>query len=149
MAKTTVPRAVETAKFISWIDDPTITEQLVNDLKVYTWEIGRECAVVMLRGGKAAIVAGGYRGISFELRESAFVDPFGARLQSACIRVDQQPVQVDKLICHTHPPPPSGPSDDDFKMLEILGQEESIIFEINGEKAGTRFSHKKSSGGTI
>ena len=139
MATRKAPKRIENAHFIAWVDSAVDLGALVNDLKVYTWEKGCECAVVDLRGGRRAIVAGGSHGISFKLRHSAFVDPFGHRMSYAVIVIDGQPLRIDRLVCHTHPPPPTGPSADDIRMLELLEQDESIIFEINGDADGTIF----------
>jgi proteasome lid subunit RPN8/RPN11 len=48
-------------------------------------------------------------------------------------------MRVDELVCHTHPPPPTGPSKADFEMLKVLNQSQSIIFEINGDPDGVVF----------
>ena len=47
-----------------------------------------------------------------------------------------KPVGVKRIYFHTHPRV-TGPSDDDFKVLAILGQSRFYIFEIGGEPGGT------------
>ena len=147
MAKRKTPRRVDKAKFITWVEATHELGELVNDLKVYTWQTRRECAVIELRGGLRAMVSGGTHGIAFDVRSGALVDPFGNPVEYASIEISGQPFPIDRLTCHTHPPPPTGPSDDDFRMLEIQRQNESIIFEINGDPKGTRFRRKSPSRG--
>ena len=78
-------------------------------------------------------------GISFRLREAAIIDPFGRREIYPTVEIDSQPMRVDRLVCHTHPPPPIGPSRADYEMLRMLNQSESIIFEINGDPQAILF----------
>ncbi|HLL90601.1 MAG TPA: hypothetical protein VK324_14970 [Tepidisphaeraceae bacterium] len=137
-----LPKRVERASVLAEFDITVRREQMINDLKVYTWENGRECALLTLRGGKSVVVAGGVRGIAFEVRYAAGLNPFGEREAYPVVRVDGQPIRVDRLICHTHPPPPTGPSDADFTMLDLLQQEESVIYEIGGEPKGTMFRRR-------
>ena len=69
--------------------------------------------------------------MTLELRSGALVDPFGRLLQFPCVDVDGQPLRIERLVSHTHPEP-TGPSEADFKVLELLDQDESILYEING-----------------
>ena len=40
------PKKVEPARFVRWIDPDE--DDLINDLKAYTWTTGREHAIVVL-----------------------------------------------------------------------------------------------------
>jgi hypothetical protein len=134
------PRRVEPAKFVCWINHDS--GESIDDLKAYTWVTEREHAIVELQNGRRALVCGGSHGMTFQLRTGALVDSAGKQLQFPCVEVDGQPIRVLKLIVHTHPEP-TGPSDADFRLLKLLNQEESLLFEINGEAGGTRFRQKK------
>jgi hypothetical protein len=137
------PKDVEPARFVKWLD-PDDGER-INDLKAYTWATGREHAIVEFHGvygGRPALVCGGKYGMTLELRPGAMVDPLGRPLQLPCVDVDGQPLRVQKLVAHTHPEP-TGPSDADFKLLELLGQDESVLYEINGPIEGTVFRTKR------
>jgi hypothetical protein len=107
-------------------------------LKVYTWETNREHAVLQFRGGRRAVVCGGTHSIRFEVRQSGVVSPLGQREEYASVTVLGQPLRIEKLVMHTHLAP-TGPSRADFEMLKLLGQKESIIYEIFGPGEGTRF----------
>jgi hypothetical protein len=135
-------KRIETAKFVDWVS--VHDEDLVNDAKAFTWSSMREHAVVRLRGGRYALVHGGSHGISFVVRPSGFIDPFGNPLEAPCVVVDSQPIAVDQLVFQTHPFP-TGPSDSDFEMLELLNQDGSIIYEIRGAEEGTTFRRRSKS----
>jgi len=138
------PRNVEPARFVRWIEPDE--EDLINDLKAYTWATGREHAIVEFHGvygGRRALIAGGRFGMTLELRRGAVVDPFGEPLQLPCVEVDSQPLQARRLVAHTHPEP-TGPSDADLRVLDLLGQEESTLYEINGPVEGTVFRARNS-----
>jgi len=127
---------IEAAHFVDWIDEKS--SDLVNDAKAFTWSSMCGHAVVRLQGGRHAMVRGGTHGISFSLRPSGFTDPFGESLSVPFVVVGLQPIGIEQLIFHTHPFP-TGPSESDFKMLEMLNQEQSIIQEICGPEGGTVF----------
>lgn len=134
------PKRVEPAVFVRWIDGEL--NELINDLKAYTWVTEREHAVVELQNGRRALIRGGSHGMTFQLRTGALVDSAGKRLQFPCVDVDGQPIRVQRLLVHTHPAP-TGPSDADFGLLALLNQEESLLYEINGRPEGTRVRRKK------
>ena len=138
-------RRITDAAFVCWVEASIAVEELINDLKVYTWETGCEHAVLELRAlRRYAIARGGTHGIGFTLRDGGLVDPFGNQERYASINIDGQPIRIEKLIMHTHPQP-TGPSEGDFEMLEILGQDVSIIYEINGTVEGTEFKRRRKS----
>ena len=74
-------------------------------------------------------------------------DPFGRIDGVAYVDVGvlepNQPVALIQF--HTHPEP-TGPSDSDMQLLELLKQDESIVYEINGEPDGTKFRSKPRKG---
>jgi|GEM_PF-6325714 len=73
------------------------------------------------------IVRGGPDGIQF------FVN---AEQNQVFVTIGGLRVQVVRIYFHTHPRV-TGPSDDDIKVLNILGQSRSYIFEIGGDRHGT------------
>jgi hypothetical protein len=133
------PRKVEPARFLRWIDPNA--QDTINDLKALTWESAREHAIVLLRGGKHALLCGGSHGMTLEIRTGAIVGPSGDRLQYPCVEVNAQPIPIERLVCHTHPAP-TGPSEADFRVLELLRQEESMLYEIGGPAEGTKFRNR-------
>jgi hypothetical protein len=113
------------------------TEELLSlakDAKALTWETAREHAVLQIEDGRRIMVCGGTYGI--ELEQAAPNDPFGRPVHSLWVSIEDQPVRVMKLILHTHPLV-TGPSDDDLRILQQLGQSESYLFEIFGPDEGT------------
>lgn len=138
-------RKITDASFVCWVEASIASEELINDLKVYTWNTKCEHAVLELRGTqRRAIVRGGTHGVRFKLRDSALIDWLGYQAQYASINIEGQPIRIDKLIMHTHPEP-TGPSEGDFEMLEILDQDASMIYEINGPVEGTKFKRRSKS----
>jgi len=138
-------RRISDAVFVCWVEEWTTAEELINNLKVYTWKTECEHAALELRGAnRRAIVRGGTHGIRFKLRVSGLIHPLGYQEQYASINIEGQPIRIDKLIMHTHPQP-TGPSEGDFEMLDILDQDVSIIYEINGPIEGTEFKRRSES----
>jgi hypothetical protein len=89
-------------------------QDLISELAQATYESnGLEHAIVVLRDGTRAIVRGGSGGIIFG-------------------------DDVRRIILHTHPST-TGPSPEDFEMLDILMQRHSYIYELFGGGL-TRFS---------
>ena len=49
--------------------------------------------------------------------------------------------EVKRLIFHVHPKP-TGPSDDDLLVLTLLGQAQSMLYELFGPAKGTEIRPK-------
>jgi len=79
---------------------------------------------------------GGSVGIEFDVEEGPPYDVMGNPSVSLFIEVDGEKFRVERIIFHTHPMP-TGPSDWDLKVLEMLQQAQSRIYEINGPIEGT------------
>lgn len=118
------------ASFIEWIKPTRSLSELVDAAKALTWEHYCEHAVVELDDGRQALVQGGRLGIKFLKEESRVF-----------VTIECQQYQVTRVVFHTHPLV-TGPSDWDLDVLEMLGQKESLLFEIGGEPEGTRIRPK-------
>jgi hypothetical protein len=129
---------VARAKFIRWVAGSETFEDLLNDAKALIWETEREHAVIVVRPNRRALVRGGRLGIEFLLRESNAAQHVGLALTEKSLWVDVEGIEarVEQIEFHTHPLP-TGPSDHDLRVLEILRQKESRIVEIGGERLGT------------
>ncbi len=55
--------------------------------------------------------------------------------------MDNELVEMRRVIGHTHPRA-TGPSGDDQRLIKILKQTRSWIYEIGGEIRGTKFGPK-------
>ncbi len=128
------------ATFICWVASNEPLEEMVNDAKALTWELGVEHAVIELQNGRKALVRGGRLGIKFTVMKDKFADPFGQRKQRLTLKVADEDIAIDKLIFHTHLLV-TGPSRFDQDILDLLDQDESWIYEI-GDPAGTLFTRK-------
>jgi hypothetical protein len=117
-------------------EDP---DQLLNDLKALTWEHATEHAVLELIDGRRVVVCGGRYGIDL-IHQPLSSDPLG-RVRGLYVEVAGTEVRVTRLEVHVHPEP-TGPSDGDMIVLEILGQEASTLYELNGPEEGTVFRQK-------
>ena len=69
---------------------------------------------------------GGVDGIEFYVRHGTVI-----------VVIDNVPRQVSLLAWHTHPRP-TGPSDHD-RALRLLGQADSLIYEMFGDGRGIRY----------
>jgi hypothetical protein len=125
---------VKDAEFVCWVEPVIEKATLVNDAKAWTWEHEAEHLLLRLTTGEMAIVRGGRDGIRFVVKG----EEEGRTLH---MEIEGSEVQVSWIYWHTHPRV-TGPSDGDLKALEILGQEESYIYEIGGEANGTRIAQK-------
>jgi hypothetical protein len=134
------------AEFVRWLDDSQSLDELVNDAKALTWETQREHAVVVLRPNRRAMIRGGRHGIEFIVKEPslAAIVEIPVVMPSLWMDVNGVEFQVDRLEFHTHPRV-TGPSDTDCRVIEMLGQDQSVIYEINGEREGTVFHPKSGS----
>jgi hypothetical protein len=116
----------ELAKFVAWIESEPHDESLIDEVKGLTFVEYAEFALLRT-DDRQLLVKGGRKGILFELDADGHMivsTPIGSR-------------RVLQLLWHTHPIP-TGPSDHDRGVLRLLGQKESVIYELNGEAAGTR-----------
>ena len=115
-------------------------DDLVDEAKGLTFEHFREHALLRLEEGRRVFA----QGASYEMELEHVLDtddPFG-REGGLYVEVEDESVRVVELIFHTHPVP-TGPSDEDMRVLRILKQETSLLFEIFGPVEGTRFRARK------
>ena len=110
-----------------------IEEDLINEAKERAWVNSAEHLLLKLDSGERVLVKGGPGGITFDVKGPTDNPP----LQ---MRIEGREVKIVWIFWHTHPTV-TGPSGGDLKALAILGQSESIIFEI-GEPSGTRIRPK-------
>ncbi len=123
------------AEFVRWVSPSEIwAAELVNDAKALTWEHEAEHLLLQLATGGLALVKGGRDGVTFSLGG-------GIEARSLHMMLKGREVQVGHIYWHTHPRV-TGPSDGDLEALEILGQSESVIFELGGDPNGTRIRPK-------
>jgi hypothetical protein len=116
------------AEFVRFVDPGEPLDALVEEAKADTWVHAREHAVLLLEDGRFVMVRGGRDGIQLTQRNdgSIYMDLHGAG------------TRIRKLAWHTHPEP-TGPSDHDRALLDLLGQATSVVYEIRGEREGTLF----------
>jgi hypothetical protein len=115
------------AVYVRTIQRAEKIKDLVNETKARAWVSDAEYAIVRLGNGERVMVSGGPGGIEFMLNreETEVIMLFqGAR------------VQVKRVYFHTHPRV-TGPSEGDLRVLRILGQRRSYIFELGGDPRGT------------
>jgi hypothetical protein len=103
-------------------------DDLVDEAKSLTYEHFREFAVVETQGGARALLRGGRYEI--ELQRSVGNDPFGRPPGRIFFLHDDEEVYVTRLVFHTHPKP-TGPSDGDCDVLRLLGQKDSMLYELS------------------
>jgi hypothetical protein len=114
------------AELVRLVDPSEELDEVVNEAKADTWVKGREHAVLSLADGRLVMVRGGRDGIELMRTDESGV----------CIDVEGRRVTVRKLCWHVHPVP-TGPSDHDRRLLDLLGQDVSVLYEIGGEPDGT------------
>jgi hypothetical protein len=104
--------------------------EVVNEAKALTWTHRAEHALIRCAPGNLFLVRGGADGIGFQTRDGrVYID------------VDGVAREVTLLAWHTHPRP-TGPSDHDRNFLKLLGQHDSLIYEMFSDGNGTRFRPK-------
>jgi hypothetical protein len=120
------------ARFLRKVEPEELEDELINEARALTWTNEVEVALVTLTSGGRVFVSGGRDGITFGVIE--LVDGYPVLL------VDRPgySLMVSRIDWHTHPIA-TGPSDGDREALRILGQAESRVFEIGGERDGTCF----------
>jgi hypothetical protein len=119
------------AEFVEWIEDPADPD-LSDYTKGLTFEYYVEHALFELENGRFALFRGGHFGIVLQVTESDEVR----------VEIAGKQLRVRRMLWHTHPIP-TGPSDHDREVLKRLGQDRSIVYEINGEPGGTAFGKDK------
>lgn len=120
------------AEFVRFIEDHESVDDLVDEAKADTWVREQEHALLLVRSeGKSRLcmVRGGLDGILLELSPHEGI---------VLLRIDSVMWQVERLAWHIHPVP-TGPSDQDRRVLDLLHQESSLVYEIGGSAAGTSF----------
>lgn len=117
------------AEFVRFIDPTEELKDVIEEAKADTWVKEREHALLSLADGRLALVRGGRDGIVLEQLDDG----------SVVVRIAGLPIRIRKLSWHTHVEP-TGPSDHDRRLLDLLGQKASIVFEIRGEIDGTIYT---------
>ena len=118
------------AKFIRVVRKTERIRDLINEGKARTWVSECEHALLTLANRQRVIVKGGRDGIDFISRSDTLL-----------VEVEGHEMQVRRIMGHTHPRV-TGPSDHDLKVLSLLWQKRSYIFEVGGESVGTRIFPK-------
>ena len=130
---------VRPAEFVRWVGPDESEDDLVDEAKDLTWSFEAEHALVTLATGLRAFIKGGRDGIEFGVVEHE--GSWSLEMESG-----NGSVRVSRIEWHTHPIA-TGPSDGDREALRILGQTESRIFEIGGDRHGTTFGPGKGTPG--
>jgi hypothetical protein len=135
---------IRPAMFVREVGPGEAEDDLVNEARAHTWTIGVEVALVTTSDGKRMFVSGGRDGITFEVIEMTEEIPINVLL----INRPGSWSMVARIDWHTHPFA-TGPSDGDREALRLLGQSESKVIEIGGERDGTSFGpdREKPAGG--
>src|SRR5207302_985787 len=102
-------------------------KDLIEERKARAWVDNAEYAIVQLATGERVLVRGGPAGITFS------VNPMETQVY---MTRKGSPVPIKRIYFHTHPRV-TGPSENDLRVLEMLGQTRSYIFEIGGDPRGT------------
>jgi hypothetical protein len=120
------------AEFVRFVADHERIEDLVDEAKSDTWTKAREHAVLTVQtknGDAFVMVRGGFDGILLDRRADGKV----------VLEIENEPCVVVRLGWHVHPQP-TGPSDHDRAVLDLLDQESSMLCEVNGPRGGTLFT---------
>jgi hypothetical protein len=125
---------VEIAVFVRWVGTGEVLDDLVNEAKGLTWDGWAEHSLVEVQDGRLALIRGLRDGITFRVKGEASD-------RTLHMDIEGREVRIIRILWHTHPLV-TGPSDGDLVALAILGQDDSIIYEIGGEKDGTRIGPK-------
>ena len=133
---------VQRAKFVRWVEPNESREQLVHDAKALSWEHECEHAVLELNNNRLVLVGGGRVGIEFLAEGGLPVAPDGHATVKLFVEVEGEVFRIKRIVFHTHPMA-TGPSDWDLRVLEMLNQTESCIYEINGPTGGTLIRPKE------
>ena len=120
------------AEFVRFVADSELLEDLIDEAKADTWRRQQEHALLVIQttgGQRYVMVRGGYDGILLDRMDDGKLG----------IEIDGAFQQVVRLGWHVHPIP-TGPSDYDRQVLDLLGQESSMLYEVCGPRDGTRFT---------
>ena len=126
---------VKAAKVVRRVVHGEAIGDLVDEAKARTWQEEVEHLVLQLETGERLMVKGGRDGVRFTIRGEGD----GRTLH---MRSGGRLVRVARIYGHTHPRV-TGPSDGDLEALAILKQGHSYIFEIGGDRRGTRIQPKR------
>lgn len=118
------------AKFVREVRPGEMIVDLIGEGKAATWVNEAEHAIISLKREspgriQRVVVSGGRDGIDFIERDGKLF-----------VEMEDSPVQVQRIIGHTHPRV-TGPSQGDLDALVALGQVRSYIIELGGEPGGT------------
>jgi len=127
------------ALFIRFATPVKELRPLADELKALTWVHEAEHAVLELQDGRWAVVRGSK--MEIDLMQTVPNDPFGRPFPSIWVKIGSEDQRVKRLVLHTHPQV-TGPSDADLRVLSLLGQSESVLFELSGEPNGTTIRPK-------
>ena len=128
------------AEFLKFVRPSETRDELVAEAKQLTWEHFREHAVLKLEDGRRILVRGTEYSIDLEI--SAANDPFGRPAGQLYVEIALDQLRVVSLVFHTHPKP-TGPSDADLQILDILKQDRSMLYELFGPLEGTEIRPKQ------
>jgi hypothetical protein len=123
------------AKFVRRVVHGEAIGDLVDEAKARTWREEAEHLVLQLETGERLMVKGGRDGVRFTVRGEGDGRTLHMRFRDRWVR-------VARIYGHTHPRV-TGPSDGDLEALAILKQGHSYIFEIGGDRRGTRIRPKQ------
>jgi hypothetical protein len=115
--------------------------EIVGEAKHLTWEHCCEIALLKLDNGRRVLVRG--QRTSIELEQVGENDALGRLEGQLYLDVEGESMRIVRLIFHTHPIPTGGPSDADHVVLELLGQEDSMLYELFGPLEGTVIRPKR------
>ncbi|MGF1632379.1 MAG: hypothetical protein ACFCVE_00890 [Phycisphaerae bacterium] len=125
---------VAPAKLYRVVNDTEAEADLLDEAKERSWTQRAEHALLLLEDGRRVIISGGFTGI--ELMLDAEHRPV--------LQMDEGPIRIRRLVWHVHPMV-TGPSDADMLVLRVIGQRNSLLYEIGGERSGTEFYDRKRS----
>jgi hypothetical protein len=126
---------VKVAKFVRLVVHGEAIEDLVDEAKHRAFVERAEHMVLQLDTGERLMVKGGRDGIRFTVQGEGDGRTLHMRFRGRRVR-------VTRIYGHTHPRV-TGPSDGDLQALAILKQGHSYIFEIGGDRRGTRIQPKR------
>jgi proteasome lid subunit RPN8/RPN11 len=129
------------AEFLRHVLPHEPMSEIVAEAKHLTWENYCEVALLQLDNGRRVLVRG--QRTSVELEQIGASDPLGRSQGDLYLDVEGESMRIVRLIFHTHPIPTGGPSDADLAVLELLGQEDSMLYELFGPLEGTVIRPKR------
>jgi hypothetical protein len=127
------------ATFVRFVLPHERTDELVREAKSLTYEHYCEFALVEIEDGRRVLLHGG--AFEIELIRTVEGDSHGRPPDQLFYRHGGDEVRLTRLIFHTHPKA-TGPSDGDCEVLRLLGQSQSMLYELFGDLDATRFRPK-------